>query len=139
MNRFLYSLTYLLLLGVPAVFLGYLVKDNIDFSALILLILIVLIVGGIFDIWAVRQGKKDNFFIWEYNSKSILGFKIYGVPVEDFVFFLVLTPCFIVTVYEAVKIFLSTNSLRLMIAISIFFLLISYNFVYKHAIGSKKE
>ncbi len=138
MSRFLYSLAYLILLGIPAVVLGYIVRETIDFRALLLLIFIALIVGGVFDIWAVRQGNKDRFFIWEYNSKSILGFRICGVPVEDFVFFLILTPCFMVVVYEGIKLFLYSTSLKLLIVIFVFILLVSYYLVYKHAICSKK-
>lgn len=138
MRRFYYSLAYLILLGIPAAILGYTVRSTINFSALILLIFVSLIVGGIFDIWAVRQGKRDNFFIWEYNSKSIIGFKIYGVPVEDFVFFLFFTPCFIVVVYEGIRLLLGGTDLGMLVVMAMIILTVSYSFVYKHAIRSKK-
>lgn len=102
-NRFLYSFAYLVLLGIPSVILTYLLIGEINIKALFIVLLITLSIGGVFDIWATRQGRNDKFFIWEYNPNSILGFKIYGVPVEDYIFFLFLTPVFIISIYEAAK------------------------------------
>lgn len=79
-NKFLYSLAYLGLLGIPALIMTYLISGDLNGKALVLVLLAAFIVGGIFDIWATRQGKKDKFFVWEYNSNSILGIKICGVP-----------------------------------------------------------
>jgi len=139
MKRLLYSFAYLILLGLPAGVLVYLLKDNIDYGAVLLVIIITLIIGGIFDIWAVRQNDNDEFFIWEYNSASIIGFKIFGVPIEDFVFFLVLTPIFIISLYEGTRLMLSNGySLKIPIFISMIILIISYYIVYKHAAHSKK-
>lgn len=139
-NRVLYSLAYIVLLGIPAIILSFLIKDSLNFDALAIVTLISLLAGGVFDIWAVRQKKKDKFFIWEYNSKSILGFKLYGVPVEDFIFFLFLTPIFIITIYEAVKIMsLAPNETSLVSAALIASMLVSYWFVYKYAIRTKNN
>ncbi|PIS42443.1 MAG: hypothetical protein COT24_03670 [Candidatus Kerfeldbacteria bacterium CG08_land_8_20_14_0_20_40_16] len=117
----------------------YFVKEDFNYKALLIVILICLIVGGIFDIWAVKQRRRDKFFIWEYNSKSIIGFKIYGVPIEDFILFLVFTPFFIVTVWESVKkLLIETEELfSLIMLIGVVTLFISYYFVYQHAIKSK--
>ena len=127
------------LLGIPAAILFYFVKEDFNYKALLIVILICLIVGGIFDIWAVKQRRRDKFFIWEYNSKSIIGFKIYGVPIEDFILFLVFTPFFIVTVLESVKkLLIETEELfSLIMLIGVVTLFISYYFVYQHAIKSK--
>lgn len=127
------------LLGIPAAILFYFVKEDFNYKALLIVILICLIVGGIFDIWAVKQRRRDKFFIWEYNSKSIIGFKIYGVPIEDFILFLVFTPFFIVTVWESVKkLLIETEELfSLIMLIGVVTLFISYYFVYQHAIKSK--
>lgn len=140
MKRLYYSFAYLFLLGLPAgILIFFFLRNNINYKALFGVIIITLIVGGVFDIWAVRQSKNDKFFIWEYNSKSIIGFKIFGVPIEDYVFFLVLTPFFIISFYEGIKMVLINNySLQLPIIISILTLALSYYIVYKHAIRSKK-
>ncbi len=138
MQKLYYSLAYLLLLGFPALMLTGIVKNHIDFRAVVITTLITIVVGGIFDIWAVRQSRKDKFFIWEYNKQSIIGIKICGVPIEDYVFFLVLTPIFIITLYESAKLFFS-GKVSLISSTTLFLLMavVVYSLVYRHA--SKKR
>ena len=126
-NRFLYSLAYIFLLGVPSLILYYSLPTEIDWSALAVLIVISLTVGGVFDIWSTRQSRRDAFFIWEYNSKSILGFKICGVPVEDYVFFLVLTPFFMVIFYESLRILLQSFTFSSFLFFGLVLLFVSYS------------
>lgn len=138
MQRFYYSAAYLLLLGVPALMISGVIKNHIDFRAVFVTTLLTIMVGGIFDIWAVRQSRKDKFFIWEYNKKSIIGVKVFGVPIEDYVFFLVLTPIFIIALYEGVRSFFSGGlSIASLSVLFIFVMLIAYTFVYRYA--SKKR
>lgn len=139
-TRFYYSFAYLLLLGLPAFILTYVSREDIDLKAVAVVTTAVLVIGGIFDIWAVRQSKKDSFFIWEYNSRSILGFKLFGVPIEDFIFFLILTPIFIISMYEAIKsITFEGDTLSTITTITVMIMVISYFLVYKHAIRSKAD
>jgi len=92
----------------------------------------------VFDIWAVRQSYGDRFFIWEYNSRSIIGYKVFGVPVEDFIFFLVLTPVFIISIYESIKFYIvEGGNPNALIILSIIALPISWALAYKYAIRSK--
>ncbi len=62
-----------------------------------------IVVGYLVEIWAVRHGKKDRVFVWEYNSRSNLGIKIFDIPIEDSIVFLILTPIFIIYFYEFIK------------------------------------
>ena len=104
MKKLYYTLAYLLLLGLPSwVFLNYV---NLNIKVVIITVIVVMIVGASFDIWAVKQGRKDKFFIWEYNKNSIIGVKIFGVPIEDYVFFLILTPIFIISLYKFIELFI---------------------------------
>ncbi|OGC45247.1 hypothetical protein A2V49_01445 [candidate division WWE3 bacterium RBG_19FT_COMBO_34_6] len=139
MKKYFYSLAYIILLGLPAVLLGFFVKDLLFPIPLLIVILICLFIGGIFDIWAVRQNTKDKFFIWEYNSESIIGIKVFGVPLEDYVLFLVLTPIFIIIIWEMVqKIFLTDSLLQAaFLLFGIIITVISYRLAYKIAKKSK--
>lgn len=137
-DKFFYSIAYLVLLGIPSSVLLYLISGELDKKALFLVLLVTLGVGGVFDIWATRQGEKDRFFIWEYNSNSILGFKFYGVPVEDFIFFLILTPVFIISIYEAAKKFLLNQDYIAGLFTSILLIIaIFYYLTHKYAIKQK--
>jgi hypothetical protein len=90
-------------MALPSAILLLFTHDLIDLHTLLVLIIISLFVGGVLEIISVKQGRKDKFFIWEYNSKTTLNKKIFGVAVEDMILFLVLTPIFAVSAWEALK------------------------------------
>ncbi len=140
MRRFYYSLAYLFFLGLPAFLLHIFFVEQFNWKALIVTTLVSLFVGGIFDIWGTRQNLNDRFFVWDYDSKSILGFKILGVPVEDFFFFLVLTPFLLVTVYEAsYQLVRSDINFSWVIAALLVMIIIGYFVSYFYAIKTKKK
>jgi len=122
-------------MAIPASITTYFVADNIDVKTMIVIILISLFVGGILEIWAVKQGRRDKFYIWEYNSKTILGYKLFGVPIEDFLLFLVITPILIISVWEGLKKYFNTGEIRILwiVAISVLLLMVIYRLVYKIA------
>lgn len=139
LKRFLYTLAYLILVGFPALILMFFVRESLNLIALIIIILIVMIIGGIFDIWATQQHKKDKFWIWQYNKKSIIGFKLFGLPIEDIALFFVLTPLFIITLWESItKLLINNKNLPiLLIFIEVIMLTISYFLIYHHAKNSR--
>lgn len=139
LRRFFYSLAYFFLLGIPAFVLGFFVKNELNLGAIFFVTGISLLVGGVFDIWAVKQGKNDDFYIWEYNAKSILGFKLYGVPIEDYVFFFIFTPFFIIIMYEAVKKYLYLQDGFIFAAFFALVLVIAYHYVWRYAIRKRKQ
>jgi len=102
-KKFSYTLAYLLLMGLPALTVAYFVRGALDLKSLLIVTVTAMLIGGVFDIWAVKQGKKDKFFIWEYSKKTTLGIKFLGVPFEDYFLFLVITPILIISLWEAVK------------------------------------
>ncbi len=112
MKKLTYSLVYIVLMGLPALILAYLVRDVLDIRYLLIVTFVGFFIGGIFDIWAVKQGKRDGFFIWQYSPKTILGFHLFGVPIEDFVFFLFLTPILIIATWETTKRFIPIDRVQ---------------------------
>lgn len=102
-KKYYYTFAYIISLLLPSLFFLRFVR--VDFKTMVFTIIMVLIIGGLFDIWAVRQGKRDTFFIWQYNDKSIIGIKFFGVPIEDYILFLFLTPIFIVSLYKFIEYF----------------------------------
>lgn len=120
---------------LPASVLAYLVRDALEFKPLLFVVLFSFFLGGIFDIWAVKQGKKDKFYIWEYSRKTILGYKLFGVPIEDFLLFLVITPVLIISAWEGTKRYFNTGEVRILwlMATSVLLLMVIYRLVYKIA------
>ncbi len=81
----------------------YKFTSNINFNALVLTVISAIIVGTLIEVNAVRHGKKDKVFVYQYNSKFTLGPKVLGTPIEDSVIFLIFTPIFLVLVYEFIS------------------------------------
>lgn len=135
MKKYSYASAYLILMVLPASVLAYLVRDTLELKPLLFVVLFSFFLGGIFDIWAVKQGKKDKFYIWEYSRKTILGYKLFGVPIEDFLLFLVITPILIISAWEGTKKYFNTGEIRTLwvIAIGVLLLAIIYRLVYKMA------
>lgn len=135
MKKLTYIAAYIVLMGIPSLILYFLFGKLINLKALLLLIFVSLFIGGIFDIWAVKQGKKDKFYIWEYSDKTTLGFKLLGVPIEDFMLFLILTPIYVVVAWETIKQILITNNLSsaAIILFGLLVLLVAYSVAYKLA------
>lgn len=101
MKKFYWISIYILLLGIPSLIFSRFIL--IDKKSLLFTIFASIVVGYLVEIWAVRHGKKDRVFVWEYNSRSNLGIKIFDIPIEDSIVFLILTPIFIIYFYEFIK------------------------------------
>ncbi|MES3004497.1 MAG: lycopene cyclase domain-containing protein [Patescibacteria group bacterium] len=104
MKKLYYTLAYIILLGIPSLVLSKFV--DVELKSLVFTVLASIVVGQVLEIWAVRHGKKDRSFVWDYSSKFILGPKIFDIPIEDFILFLILTPIFIVYFYEFINTFI---------------------------------
>ncbi len=133
MKKFSFVFAYIILMAIPASITTYFASDSIDIRTMIIIILISLFVGGILEIWAVKQGRRDKFYIWEYNNKTTLGKKILGVAVEDLVLFLILTPIFCISMWEFVKKFirLDDSAFYLLIPTGVVLILLTYFIVFK--------
>ena len=46
MNKLFYSIAYILLLGIPAAVICFIIRDSLNFNAILLTTLATLIVGG---------------------------------------------------------------------------------------------
>lgn len=133
MKRFSFVIAYIVLMAIPASITTYFVADKIDFRTMVIIILISMFVGGILEIWAVKQGKRDKFYIWEYNSKTTLGKKILGIAVEDLILFLILTPIFCISMWEFVKKFIriDDSTFYTLVSSGVLLILITYFLVYR--------
>ena len=141
MKRYSYSLAYILLMAVPASILLLFVGNSLNPKALLIEIFVSFLVGGVFCIWAEQQGKKDKFYIWKYNPKTVLNKKLLGVEVEDFLIFLFLTPIFSVALWEAAKKFVSASNfpIGIMAMIGVSILVIAYGITYHLAKPQKRK
>jgi lycopene cyclase domain-containing protein len=89
----------------------------------------ILIMASIFWVWDIKFTASG---VWSFNSKYTLGISVAGMPVEEWLFFLVI-PYSCVFIYEVLKYYLKTiANAKLFLAFSIFlvvcFSLLSYFF-----------
>ncbi len=129
--RFYYLISLLLVFIIPAGVAGYFVLARIPMFNLLTFVVSITILGSIWDIWATRHGKKDPIWLWQFNFKDTLGIRLFGLPVEEYVFYVV-SSLYIVFMWEGIKYALETDSLLTYILLpflgiwSLLFLLIPY-------------
>lgn len=100
-KKIFYFFLFATFLVLPSLILSFYVDVNI--KALVMAIVAAFIVGQIIEISAVRHGKKDASYVYEYSPKLVLGPKLFDTPIEDSIVFLLFTPIFIVFFYEFIK------------------------------------
>ncbi|HKB88045.1 MAG TPA: hypothetical protein VKC53_00165 [Patescibacteria group bacterium] len=141
MKRFSFLSVYILLMAIPSIIMLSFVYHSFDIKALLMVTIATFFVGGILEIWAVRQGKKDKFYIWEYNPRTTLNKKVMGVAIEDLTLFLLLTPIFTISVWETSKKLISVYNIPIAMLIvgGIAFVLTSYSIVFSLTKPRKRE
>ena len=95
MSNYTYIGLMLLFAIIPSIILIYLLKDKIKFKNLIITLLILFIIGVIWDQISVRIG------IWSFSQDKILG-NLFGIPIEEYIF-VIFVPLLSISVYMLVK------------------------------------
>lgn len=95
MSNYTYIGLMLLFAIIPSIILIYLLRDKIKFKNLIITLLILFIIGVIWDQISVRIG------IWSFSQDKILG-NLFGIPIEEYIF-VIFVPLLSISVYMLVK------------------------------------
>jgi len=80
---------------VPSLVLLYILRDRINFKNLGISLLILFIIGVIWDQISVRMG------IWSFSQDKIVG-NLFGMPVEEYLF-MIFVPLLVITVYTLIN------------------------------------
>ena len=80
---------------VPSLVLLYILRDRINFKNLGISLLILFIIGVIWDRISVRMG------IWSFSQDEIVG-NLFGIPIEEYLF-MIFVPLLVITVYTLVN------------------------------------
>ena len=107
--RLYYLLSLLLVFIIPAFMVAYFVWERIPTINLILFVAGITVLGGIWDIWATRHGKRDPVWLWQFNFRDTLGIKLFDLPIEEYIFYLA-SGIYIVFTWEAIRLALETKS-----------------------------
>ena len=92
---YLYILLMIVFAVVPSLVLLYILRDRINFKNLGISLLILFIIGVIWDQISVRMG------IWSFSQDKIVG-NLFGMPIEEYLF-MVFVPLLVITVYVLVN------------------------------------
>ncbi len=101
-SRFYYLYCLVFIFAIPALALGYLIYPLIDKQNLLIFMIGITIIGSLWDVWATRHGKRDPVWLWQFNKKDTLGLTFLGLPIEEYLFYLV-TSGYIIFTWESLR------------------------------------
>ncbi len=102
MKKFYYLGTLTFVFLIPTIIAGFFLSAFVNFTALLPFVVVVTIVGSIWDLWATRHGKTDRVWIWQFNRRDTLGIKFLGLPVEEYLFYVV-SSVYVIYMWEGMK------------------------------------
>ncbi len=116
-SKYYYIVSLLVVFVLPAVVEGFFVIGNISILNLLTFVSGILILGSIWDIWATRHGQRDPIWLWQFNFKDTLGIKIFGLPIEEYLFY-VSASVYIVFSWESIKYATETGNVFIYLLLS---------------------
>ncbi len=109
-KKYYYILNLLLIFFIPSVIAGYFVLEHISIKHLIIFIILITVVGSIWDIWATKHGNKDPVWLWTFNHKDTLGIEFLGLPIEEYLFY-IFSSVYIIFIWKSIELAIQTNNL----------------------------
>lgn len=106
MKRYNYLTTLTFVFVIPTAGANYFLSPFISLKALLPFIILVTLIGSIWDIWATRHGKRDRIWLWQFNRRQTLGIRIFGLPVEEYLFY-VASSVYVIFMWEGFKLMLN--------------------------------
>lgn len=102
MRRYHYLLSLLFVFCIPTAVASAYLSNHISLEALVPFILLVTLIGSIWDVWATRHGKKDRVWLWQFNRSQTIGIRILGLPIEEYLFY-VASSVYVIFMWEGLK------------------------------------
>lgn len=102
MRRLYYLGTLVFVFLIPTLVAGYLLSGYISFKALLPFVILITVIGSIWDVWATKHGENDRVWLWQFNRRDTLGPRFLGLPIEEY-FFYVLSSVYVIFMWEGMK------------------------------------
>ena len=102
MKKYSYLLTLFCVFCIPTIIAGVYLSHYISLTSLVPFIILVTIIGSIWDVWATRHGKKDRIWLWSFNRRQTLGLRFLGLPIEEYMFY-VASSVYVIFMWEGFK------------------------------------
>lgn len=101
-KKFYYLTTLLVVFCIPTSVAAYALSDVVRPSELIPFIILVTLIGSIWDVWATRHSKRDRVWLWEFHRSQTLGHRFLGLPIEEYLFYTA-SSVYIIYMWEGMK------------------------------------
>ncbi|MBL8158817.1 lycopene cyclase domain-containing protein [bacterium] len=101
-KKYYYLATLILVFCVPTSVAAYALSDVVKIDELVPFIVLVTIIGSIWDVWATRHGKSDRVWLWQFHPAQTLGYRIFGLPVEEYLFYIA-SSVYVIYMWEGMK------------------------------------
>lgn len=110
MNKHLYILSLTLVFIIPTILAGFVVLPHVSLLHLAVFVIKITIVAVLWDVWATRHGRKDPIWLWTFNRKATLGLYIFGLPIEEFLFY-IFSSVYVIFLWEVIRLAIEMNNL----------------------------
>ena len=87
LKNFSYLLTLFSVFCVPTIVASFYLSSYINLQALVPFIILVTIIGSIWDVWATKHGSRDKVWLWQFNNAQTIGLRFLGLPIEEYLFY----------------------------------------------------
>jgi lycopene cyclase domain-containing protein len=88
-GRFTYLLSLIFVFVIPLIVEWYFLIDRVNKLNLISFCIGIVICGSLWDKWATRHGNRDPLWLWQFSKTRTLGLVIFGLPIEEYIFYIV--------------------------------------------------
>jgi|GEM_PF-1164150 len=101
-RKYYYLLSLVFVFLIPTVIAAYFVYERISAAQLLIFVTSITLLGSVWDVWATKHGKKDAVWLWTFNHRDTLGWRILDMPIEEYLFY-VASSVYIVFLWELIQ------------------------------------
>ena len=110
----------------------------IDLKALVPFIVLVTIIGSIWDVWATRHGKKDRIWLWQFNRKQTMGIRFLGLPIEEYLFY-VASSVYVIFMWEGLKLMIKGGNSQVYLVVTLLSAWTLFAILLPYVVGRKRD
>ena len=113
---------------------AFYLSPYIDLRALVPFVILVAIIGSIWDVWATQHGKKDRVWLWQFNRKQTIGIRFLGLPIEEYLFY-VASSVYVIFMWEGFQLMLNGTQSEVYIVIGLLSVWTLFSITLPYIIG----
>lgn len=134
LKRFSYLLTLFSVFCIPTVVAAFYLSPYIDLHALLPFIILVTLVGSIWDVWATRHGKRDRVWLWQFNRRQTIGIRFLGLPIEEYLFY-VASSLYVIFMWQGFELMMKGAQVEVYVVIGLLSLWTLFSIVLPYVVG----